>query len=136
MSFAATTFSAFFFSFSLTNSTNSHSPMIPKFARAWLAPKPARAVAVSFFWPKTWRLQEGTRERASRPPARPINRAVIEEPTKELLLMRVSYKNDISTLRFYKNSASLRDARPAYRKSVQFEYTMWWPLRVFEQLAR
>ena len=53
-----------------------------------------------------------------------------------LLLVRVSYKSDNGTLRFYTNSASLRDATLIYRKCAQFENAVWLPLRVFEQLAR
>jgi len=39
-----------------------------------------------------------------------------------LVVKRVSYKNDNGTLRFKQTSASLRDATPAYRKALQFEY--------------
>ena len=51
-------------------------------------------------------------------------------------MKRVSYKNENIMFRFNTDSALLRDATPAYRKSVQFEYAVWLPLRVFEQLAR
>jgi len=59
----------------------------------------------------------------------PVDKGVVEEwhgftPRPPLLLKkRVRCKNDKGTLRFYTNSAS---------RSVQFEYAVWLPLRVFE----
>jgi len=52
-----------------------------------------------------------------------------------LLMKRVSYKNDNSTLRFYANSAK-RYCDACSPQSVCFKFAVWLPLRVFEQLAR
>jgi len=52
------------------------------------------------------------------------------------LLTKIVRKNDNSTLRFYTNSASLRDAIYFLSQSVQLEYAVWLPLQVFKQLAR
>ena len=52
-----------------------------------------------------------------------------------LLMMRVSYENRNSKLRFYANSASRSDATTTLLPSVQFGYSVWLPLRVFEQRA-
>ena len=48
------------------------------------------------------------------------------------LLTKIVRKNDNSTLRFYTNSASLRDAIYFLSQSVQLEYAVWLPLQVFK----
>ena len=77
-----TTFKAFCFIASLTPATSSHSPTIPKLGLCAWFPKPALAVAVSLFCPKTCKLQLGILLSLSSPPASPIIRAVMLAPTR------------------------------------------------------